>query len=126
MTAPRRLKKGDFWLIGGLLFVVALLFLWHVCFPAPPGATVRVTVDDQVYGIYPLSVDTEVEIVTPHGHNHLVIQGGAVSIDGADCPQQICAHHRAISRTGDVIVCLPHRVVVTVEGADAAAVDAVT
>ena len=125
MTGARRLKKGDFWLIGGLLAFTALLFLWRVCFPAPQGAIVRVTVDDQPYATYPLSVDTEADIVTENGHNHLVIRDGAVFIDDADCPQQICVHHRAISHSGDVIVCLPHRVVVTVEGGAAPDVDTV-
>ena len=126
MTGARRLTQGDSWLIGGLLIRVVLLFLWRVFFPAPPGATVRVTVDDRPYATYPLSVDTEVDIITEHGHNHLVIRDGAVFVDDADCPQQICVHHRAISRSGDVIVCLPHRVVVTVEGGDVPDVDAVT
>ena len=125
MTAARRLKKGDFWLIGGLLLLALLLFLWRVCFPAPAGATVRVTVNDELYATYSLSADTEADVVTPYGHNHLVIQGGAVWVDDADCPQQICVHHRAISRAGDVIVCLPHRVVVTVEGGAAPDVDTV-
>ena len=125
MTAPRRLKKGDLWLIGGLLLVAALLFLWRICFPAPPGATVRVTVDDTLFATYPLSVDTEADVVTSYGHNHLVIRDGAVWVDDADCPQQICVHHRAISHSGDVIVCLPHRVVVTVEGGAAPDVDTV-
>ena len=125
MTAPRRLKKGDFWLIGGLLILAALLFLWRVCFPAQPGATVRVTVDDALFATYPLSADTEADIVTPYGRNRLVIQGGAVWVGDADCPQQICVHHRPVSASGDVIVCLPHRLVVTVEGGAAPDVDTV-
>ena len=125
MTAPRRLKKGDLWLIGGLLLLAALLFAWQTFRPAKPGAFVRVTVNDQPYATYRLDADIKADILTPYGHNRLVIQNGAASIDDADCPQQICVHHRAISRSGEVIVCLPHRVVVTVEGGDFADVDAI-
>ena len=71
MSGARRLKKGDCWLIGGLLLVAALLFAWRAWRPAPPGATVRVTVDDQPYAVYPLNENTAVDIVTPHGHSAL-------------------------------------------------------
>ena len=32
----------------------------------------------------------------------------------ASCPDGICAAHKPISREGESIVCLPHRVVITV------------
>lgn len=126
MTASRRLKKGDFWLIGGLLFLAALLFACSAWWPKEPGATVCVMVDDKRYAVYPLGIDTEADILTPYGHNRLVIRDGAARIVDADCPQQICVRRRAIRASGEVIVCLPHRVVVTVEGGDRADVDAIT
>ena len=126
MSASRRLKKGDLWLIGGVLLAAAVLFAWSALRPASPGAQVRVTVDEQTYAVCPLDTDTELNIVTPYGQNRLVIQNGTAFIETADCPQQICVHHRAISKTGEVIVCLPHRVVVTVEHGDAPDVDAIT
>ncbi len=32
----------------------------------------------------------------------------------ADCPDGICANHKPIHKTGESIICLPHKVVVTV------------
>jgi hypothetical protein len=35
-------------------------------------------------------------------------------VEAADCPDKLCVSHREIFREGESIVCLPHRVVVTV------------
>ncbi len=36
----------------------------------------------------------------------------------ADCPDLICVNSRSISRVGESIICLPHRLTVTVTGTD--------
>ena len=48
--------------------------------------------------------------------NLLVIENGAARIVEANCPDQICVNHGAIRYEGESIVCLPHRLVVSVEG----------
>ena len=47
----------------------------------------------------------------------VAVQNGAVRVSESDCPNQDCVHSGAISRAGQSIVCLPARVVVTLEGA---------
>jgi hypothetical protein len=34
----------------------------------------------------------------------------------ADCPDKLCVHQKAISATGETIVCLPNKVVVEIAG----------
>ena len=78
-----------------------------------------VEVDGTVMGTYPLSVDREVEIVTGENGeelNLLVIKDGKAIISTATCPDGICAAHKPISREGESIICLPHKVVITVIG----------
>ena len=41
----------------------------------------------------------------------------------ADCPDLICVHHKPISRQGESIVCLPHKVIVEVTGEESAQED---
>ena len=36
----------------------------------------------------------------------------------ADCPDQICVNHLAISRDGESIICLPNKVVIAIEAGD--------
>ena len=106
--------RNDIIFIAALLVIVAAIgggfFLLR-----PEGSTVTATVDGVTYGTYSLSVDTVVDIQTGDGQlNRLVIQDGKAYVETATCPDGICASHRFISRRGESIVCLPHKVVITV------------
>lgn len=107
-----------------LLFIVALLLVVTVAGVClwlfrGDGNTVTVTVDGNVYGVYPLSENRVEDIHTGDGQrNRLVIEDGKARIETATCPDGICADHYPISREGESIVCLPHRVVVTVSTTD--------
>ena len=46
--------------------------------------------------------------------NIIIIKDGKASMAKADCPDKICVNHAAISKKGETIVCLPHKVVVEV------------
>jgi len=113
MTERKRKLRNDLILITALLAVVTVagLCLWLV---RGEGDTVTVTVDGQTFGVYSLTEEREVVITTHRGSNTLVIRDGKARITHADCPDGICANHRPIHRAGESIVCLPHKVVVTV------------
>ncbi len=116
-TTTTRKRRNDILFITILVVAVMLLGAGMYYFRGD-GDTVTVTVDGALYGTYPLAADTAVDIVTDSGHNRLVVQDGVAFMDTADCPDGICAAHRPISRKGESIVCLPHKVVVTVVTAD--------
>ena len=80
------------------------------------GETVRVTVHGETFGVYSLTEDRTVEIRSEEGINRLVIRDGEAFVEHADCPDGICAAHKPIKRMKESIVCLPHGVVITVEG----------
>ena len=108
--------RNDVIFIAGLLVIVALIgaafFLLR-----EEGNAVTVTVDKQLIGSYSLAEDRTVEIRTGEGGkelNILVIRNGEAFVESATCPDGICASHKPISRNGESIVCLPHKVVVTV------------
>ena len=44
----------------------------------------------------------------------------------ADCPDKLCVHQKAIERTNETIVCLPHKVVVEIQDAKEADFDSMT
>lgn len=113
-TTKKQKRRND------LLFIIALMVTVMLAgaalfFLRSEGDAVTVTVDGVVYGTYPLAEDTAVDLPTyGNGHNRLVIRDGVALMENADCPDRICVAHRPISRQGESIVCLPHRVVVTV------------
>lgn len=108
-------KKGDMWLILGVAAAAAVLFvlLWWL---PKTGSAVEVTVDGKPFITLPLWEPTAVDIPAADGSCTLVIADGQATVTAATCPDHICVRHRPISRTGESIVCLPNRVVVTVVG----------
>ena len=119
-TGGGRKFRNDLIFIAAILAVVAMVAA-VLFFLRGEGSTVQVEVDGTVIGTYPLSVDREVEIKTGENGeelNLLVIKDGKATVTNATCPDGICAAHRPISRKGESIICLPHKVVVTVVGGE--------
>ncbi len=116
-TTAYRLRIADLWLVGGLLVVAvaAFLMLWLL---TDAGDYVEVTVDGRVVASLPLDTDTTCVIDGVGGQNTLVIADGKVTVSAADCPDKVCVRHRAIARTGESILCLPHKVAVRVVGGE--------
>ncbi len=112
--------RNDVIFIAALLLIVALAGL-AIYFLRGEGNTVTVTVDGKAFGTYSLAEDRTVEIRTGENGeelNLLIIRKGEAFVETATCPDGICAAHKPISRDGESIVCLPHKVVVTVTQAD--------
>ena len=81
---------------------------------------VVVTQDGVEIGRYPLNDDLELEIPTADGseYNILQIAGGRACMLDASCPDQLCVKMGYISRAGQSIICLPHKLVISIEGED--------
>ena len=82
------------------------------------GSTVRITVDGELYGTYPLSRDNTIVIEQNGHHNEVLIENGSVRMKNADCANQICVNDGAISKTNQSIICLPNRVMVEITGGE--------
>ena len=108
-------RKGDLWLLGGVLLVALSLLLCRTLF-ARQGALVSVSVNGDTVKVFNVTDDVSQYIEGVGGQNHIRIENGQVWIDDADCPQGICQHHAPISHVGDSIICLPHRLTVTILG----------
>ena len=124
------MKKNDVILIAVLL-VAALLTaggmrIWQMN-NTKDTANVVVTIDGEVYGAYPLSEDRTERIELPDGsYNTLIISDGYADVSEASCPDQICVKHNHIRYSKESIVCLPNKVVVTVEGDEENEIDGST
>ena len=123
----KRLQKRDILLIGGLLLAALPAWLFFAVFGKKAGAYVTVTVDGEIYGTYPLAVEQTIDIkkdaVTT---NVLVIADGRADMKEADCPDQLCVHQRAISRSKESIICLPNKIIVEVDSHQNSQYDAVS
>ena len=109
------MKKKDILLAGGILLVALALFLFMKMTGNREGGTLRIQVDGEIYGTYSLAEDQVISIEQERGTNVLIIRDGQAYMEEADCPDQYCVKQGKIHKTGQSIVCLPHRLSATVE-----------
>lgn len=110
-------KKRDIIFIGVILVVALIAFFVVDKFIKKDGNKVVIKVDGEIVKIVNLT-DTNNIIVNGYdgGTNTVVIENGTVYMTEADCPDKICVNTGKISKIGETIVCLPHRVVVEIQG----------
>ncbi len=110
-------KRNDIILIAVCLFAAAAALL-AVRLLSDDGGAVVVSVDGKEVGHYLLDKDITVVIPSENGSNTLVIDNGRAYVTDATCPDGLCEKMHSISRSGESIVCLPNKVVVTVVGGE--------
>lgn len=80
------------------------------------GTYAVVKVDGQELYKLELDKDTTIDVAGYQGGlNRIEVKAGKVSMTEADCPDELCVKTGKISRTGETIVCLPHRVVIEIK-----------
>lgn len=108
------MKKRDLYLAAALLLAAGILFLVMRIGNQKEGSQVKITIDGEIYGVYSLWEEQEIEMKEPAGENRIRIEDGKVRMIAADCPDGYCMEQGEIHRVTETIVCLPHRVVVEV------------
>lgn len=63
-------------------------------------------------------VGKTIPIKTEYGYNLIEIGDEEVRVIEADCPDKLDVKQGYISKTGEVIVCLPNRLVIEIKGVD--------
>lgn len=58
-------------------------------------------------------------------YNLFSCENGEIRMIQSSCPDLICVHHAAVSRTGENIICLPHALVIEIVGAQENELDGV-
>ncbi|MBQ2815231.1 MAG: NusG domain II-containing protein [Clostridia bacterium] len=94
-------------LIGFLIFKLTM----------KDGNHISVSINGKEKYSYSLSDSIETDIITGENGentNTLVIKDCKAYIKSATCPDKICVGHRPISKDGETIVCLPHKIVISV------------
>lgn len=114
-------RKWDIFLIAGLLLAAGALYLFLR--PGEAGAWAVVTADGRETARYPLAEDRRVTLGEAD-YNVLEIMDGAAAVVEANCGDHTCVRTGRISREGEAIVCLPHRLVIRIEGGDRPLFDA--
>ena len=119
-------KAGDIVIIALVLAAAAALsavFAFGQPAAADGGIAVISTPDGQTE--YPLGHDA---VITVGGRGHTlpaVIENGGIRVTESDCPDGICVSMGRASKPGEMIVCVPAGVIITIKGGGAEGFDAV-
>lgn len=123
----KRNRRNDIILII-IIFAVAIVFGMVQQFGTKEGASVVIMLDGEVMQkvslMEDLSGENALRIETAEGYNILEIKNGKASVTDADCPDGLCVKQKSISKQGESLICLPHKLVITVEGAEESDIDA--
>jgi len=119
------LSKGDVVLIGIFLILFILSFFLLRYFPQT-GSLVTISVNNKPLYSFSISEDRDITISGPIGDTNLRISENRVWITEAPCPHKICKKMGKIGRAGEIIVCIPNKIFIEVEGTQDSPVDGIT
>lgn len=105
------MKKRDFLLIAVILIAAGAVWLISSVYNTGMGGKLRISVDNQEYGVFNL---TEDRVISIGDTNKCQIKDGKVSMLYGECPDQVCVHSAAICQNGQTIICMPNRVVLEI------------
>ena len=107
--------RNDILLILALLLLTGGVYL-GLRLTRRQGGEAVVTVDGAIAATLPLGEDGRFPIAAGDGSNLIEIADGRVRVAEADCPGRLCVRSGWAVYEGQTIVCLPHKLVVTVRG----------
>lgn len=67
----------------------------------------------------PLDQDRRIVLPGPLGKTVVEIKDGHACVVDSPCPQKVCIGMGQIARSGEIVACVPNRLVLTVRGNDA-------
>ncbi|MBR1572688.1 MAG: NusG domain II-containing protein [Lachnospiraceae bacterium] len=110
-----KFRLRDYIALGLLIILGVGICITALVYPKTAGDKVIVEVDGVEFGSYNLSEDDQIDIlVNDKVTNVLEIHDGAAHMIEANCPDKVCIHQGDISNDGQVICCLPNKVVVRI------------
>ena len=120
-----RNHRNDALLIAALLVLGGAVAL-YLNLTREAGGLAVVQVDGEVLMELPLDKDARIVLGTGEHTNTLVIVDGTAQVVEAGCPDQVCVRQGVVRYEGESIVCLPHKLVVTIQGGESNGVDGST
>ena len=118
------MRKNDLYLVLSLLLLAAALHFYLTTRPASGQISFQIQQDDRIVQTIKHSALTntgQFSVRTGNGNVHIEIDPakGARIIE-SPCPDKLCMHQGYINKSGQTILCLPEKVLVTVvsEGKD--------
>lgn len=123
----QRISKNDVkFMVVLVALVLVVLGVFYFVKQNDLGTQVIISIDGEEYGRYSLEENQEIPIVIDGvTTNLLIIEDGVADMTEANCPDKLCVHQREISKSNEMIVCLPNKVVVEISGSEESGFDTI-
>lgn len=108
------MTKGD-WLVVLTLLGIALAGIAWLAI-APTGTRVVVTSRGQTCFVADLDQAHSIDLDGPLGKTRLVIDEKGAYVTDSPCPRKVCISMGPAKRSGDLLACVPNRIMVRIEG----------
>ena len=112
-------KKCGIYLCIGLLVIVCVTASVVYNAKTKTYSVAEIVSDGEVIETVDLSKVTgtyEIEVNTESGYNKISVEPGRIAVIEADCPDKICVNQGYIEAGNLPIVCLPHKLTITMKG----------
>ena len=112
----KRQRRNTAILAGGLAAAFLILYGVQRMMLPDSGLVAVIQMDGEKIRGMDLDEDAEYRVQTEDGHyNVVVVQDQSVMVREADCENQVCVMTGRIRYPGEVIACLPHRLIIYIE-----------
>lgn len=105
---------ADFLLFSAVVLIAALAVLAGRLMRSD-GASAVVRLNSKEYATLSLFENAELDV---DGYLTVVVKNGEVYVLSAKCPDKICEKHGKISKSKEVIACLPYGITVEIIGSE--------
>ena len=111
------MKKRDLILIACALLLAGALYALSQLSLGTKASSVVVTVDGSEVLRRPLAMEDSYVVEQADGSRNVIrVEGGAVYMQEANCRDGLCIRQGRMKNAAKTIVCLPHKLVVRLEG----------
>jgi hypothetical protein len=119
------LKIGDY-IITVIILVGFFVGVFSIRSSTNEGQAVSIFVDNQERYHFRIFEDRTIKVQGDIGETVVRIEHGKVWIESAPCPLQLCKKMGKISKSGDIIVCIPNKLLIRIEGSRGNTIDGMT
>ena len=105
------MKINDLILIALLLMLSLMPLIFHI---ESNKKIADIKLNGNIIRQIELSEDKTFVIDSENGSNVVNVKDGKIAIIEADCPDKVCVKTGAISNMGEIIACVPHKLVILI------------
>jgi len=113
------MKRGDYKIII-IIFALVLGAYSYVIYKGMSTDDKMLTISQDQEVLYEFKIDDSysntIKIEQDDHYNVIYIRDGEAWVEEANCLNQVCVKHSHISKIGEMIVCIPHKLILEIKG----------